>query len=59
MLNLNFSEKCLGLVPPPHFMDDFSIKMFHMLYSINWANFIVLLPLPLEILGNMCITIVC
>ena len=32
--------------------------MFLMLYSINWPNFIVWLPLLLEILGNMCIAIV-
>ena len=31
---------------------------FLMLHSINWPNFIVWLSLPLEILGNMCITIV-
>ena len=30
-----------------------------MLYSINWPNFIVWLPLLLEILGIMCIAIVC
>ena len=30
-----------------------------MLYSINWPNFIVWLSLHLEILGNMCIAIVC
>ena len=28
-----------------------------MLYSINWPNFFVWLPLLLEILGNMCIAI--
>ena len=28
-----------------------------MLYSINWPNFIVWLPLLLEILGNMCIVL--
>ena len=31
----------------------------HHLHSINWPNFIVWLPLLLEILNNMCITIVC
>ena len=31
--------------------------MFLMLYSINWPNFIVLLPLLLEILGSMCVEI--
>ena len=30
-----------------------------MLYSINWPNFIVCLPLLLEILGNVCIVIIC
>ena len=44
---------------PPNFVYDFSRKMFLMLYSINWPNFIVWLPLLLEILGNMCITIIC
>ena len=51
MLNFNFSEKGLGLV--------FQVTMFLMLHSINWPNFIVWLPLPLEILDNMCIKIVC
>ena len=59
MLNFHFSEKDLGLVSAPHFVHDFSRKMFLMLHSINWPNFIVWLPLLLEILGNMCITIVC
>ena len=55
MLNFNFSEKGLGLVSPPHFMYDFSRKMFLMLHSINWPNFIVWLSLLLEILSNICI----
>ena len=58
MLNFNFPEKALGLVSPSHFVDDFSRKMFLMLHSINRANLIVWLHLPLDILGNMCITIV-
>ena len=40
-------------------MYDFSRKTFLMLYSINWSNFIIWLPLLLEILGNKCIAIVC
>ena len=40
MLNFNFSEKGLGLVSPPHFVYDFSRKMFLMLHSINWPSFI-------------------
>ena len=60
MLNFNFPEKGLGLGSPPHFLYDFSRKMFLMLYSSNWQNFIVCLALLLEILGgNMYITIVC
>ena len=33
--------------------------MFLILHSINWANFNVLLPALLEILGNMYVEIVC
>ena len=35
MLNFNFSEKGLGQVSSPHFLHDFSRKMFLMLHSIN------------------------
>ena len=38
---------------------DFSRKIFLTLYFINWTNFIAWLPLLLEILGNMRITIIC
>ena len=44
MLNFNFSEKGLGVVSPSHFQYDFSRKMFIMLHSITWPNFIVWLP---------------
>ena len=57
MLNFDFLDKGLGIVSTAHFVYDFSTKMFFMLYSINWPNFIDWLPLLLEILGNMCITI--
>ena len=57
--NFDFLEKGLGIVSPLHSLYDFSTKMFLMLDSINWANFIVWFPLILEILGNMCIGIVC
>ena len=40
-------------------MYDFSRKTFLMLYSINWPNFIIWLPLLLEILCNRCIATVC
>ena len=35
MLNINFSEKGLGLVSPPHSVYDFSRKVFLMLYSAD------------------------
>ena len=54
-----FFRKGYGIVSPPNFVYDFSTKMFLMLYSINSPNFIVWLPLPLEILGNVCIAAVC
>ena len=41
MFSFNFSEKGMGLVSPPQFVYDFSRKIFLMLYSINWTNFIV------------------
>ena len=47
------------LVSLPHFMRYFRSKIFFLLYSINWPNFIVWLPLTREILGNMCIVIIC
>ena len=59
MLIFDFLEKGLGLVSPPHLTYDFSRKMFPMLHSIYWPNFIVWLPLFLEILDNICIVIVC
>ena len=59
MLNFDFLDKGLRIVSPAHFVYDFSTKMFLMLYSMNYPNFIAWLPLLLEILSNMCIAIVC
>ena len=59
MLNFEFLDKDLGIVSPAHFVYEFSTKMFLMLDSTNWPNFIAWLPLLLEILGNMCIASVC
>ena len=56
MLNFHFLDKGLGIVSPLHFVYDFSAKMFLMLYSINWPNFIAWLPSLLEILGNYLLT---
>ena len=40
MLNFNFEEKDLGLVSSPHFVYDFSTKMFLKLYSLsNYIQF--------------------
>ena len=59
MLNFDFLVKGLGIVSPPHFLYDFSRKIFLIPYSIDCSNFIVWLPLLCEIVGNMCIEIVC
>ena len=59
MLNFDFLEKGLGIVYPHHFVYDFLRKIFLMLYSINWPNFIVWLPLLLETFDNMCFAIIC
>ena len=58
MLNFDFLEKGLGLVSPPHFVYDFSRNIFFMLQSTYWPDFILSLPLLLEIFSNMCIEIV-
>ena len=57
--SFKFSEKGLWIVSPSHFVHDFSRKIFLVLQFINWPNFTVCLPLLLEILGIMCITIAC
>ena len=59
MLDFDILEKSLRIVPLLHFMYDFSRKVFLILYSIDWANFIDWLPLLSEILVNTCIAIVC
>ena len=35
MLKFDFLEKGVGIVSPPHFVYNFSRKMFIMLHSIN------------------------
>ena len=59
MHNFDFLDKGLGIVSPTHFVHDFFIKMFLMLCPINWPNFTAWLSLLIEILGNICIAIVC
>ena len=51
MLIFDFFKKGFGIVSPPRFVYGFSRKMFLILYSINWPNFIVSLPLVFEILA--------
>ena len=59
MPNFDFLEKSMGIVIPPSTEYDSLRKMFNMLHSINWSDFIVWLPLLLEMLGNMFVVIVC
>ena len=58
MVVLDFSEKGLEIVSAPHFVYEVSRKMFLMLHSINWPNFIIGLPLLLEMFDNVRIAIV-
>ena len=41
MLKFVFLEKGLGIISPSHVANNFSRKMFLMLYSINWPTLIV------------------
>ena len=53
ILDFNFLQKGLEIVwivSPLHFEHDFLRKMFLMLYSIKWPNFIAQFSLRLEIL---------
>ena len=52
------SKRDLELVSASHFRYDFWRKLFFLLYSITWPNFIVWLHLLREILRNVCSVIV-
>ena len=52
-------KRDLELVSLSYFSHNFWIKIFLLLYSSNWPNFIVWLSLLSELLVNMCIVIVC
>ena len=54
-LNFDFLEKGLEIVSPSHFMYGFSRKMYLVLFSINWPNFVAWLPLLLEIFIVHCV----
>ena len=56
---IDFFKKGLRIASLPHFVYDFSRKMFLILYSINWPNFLAWLALLREIFVNMFIAIVC
>ena len=51
-------KRGLELIYLLYFLHNFWRKIFLLLYSINWPNFIVWLLLLCEILGNMSIAIV-
>ena len=51
MLNLDFLQMGLELASPPYFAYNFSRKVFCILYSINWPNFVVWLPLHFRYWG--------
>ena len=59
MLKFSFLEKGLEIGSPPHFLYNFSRKVFLILNSINLPDIIVCLLFHFEILANMCIIIIC
>ena len=59
ILSSFLKNKGLELVSLPHFLHHFWRKTFLLLCYINWPSFIVWLPSLCEILGNMCIAVVC
>ena len=58
MLSIYILEKRLWIFSTLHFVYDFSMVIFFMLYPGNWPNLIAWLSLLLEIFGNMYIAIV-
>ena len=52
-------KRGLELVSLPYFLHGLWWKIFLLLYSINWSNFIVWLPLICEMFSSMCFAIVC
>ena len=59
MLNLDILEKSLGIVPPTHIVYDFQEKCFSCYILLINKISLSFIPLLLEILGIMCIAIVC
>ena len=60
-LKLSFlkNQKGLELVFLPYFQHNFWRQIFLLMYSVNWPSFIFWLSLLREIVGSMCIVIVC
>ena len=52
-------KRGLELASLSHLLHNFWRKILLLLYSINWPNLIVWLPLLCKILGNMCVAIFC
>ena len=57
MLSFDFLEEELGIVSPSYFVWFLKKNVSHVIFQK--PNFIVWLPLVLQILGNMCTAIVC
>ena len=53
------NKKVYGTSPLISFLHYFWRKIFLLLCFITWPNLIIWLPLLREILGNMCIVVVC
>ena len=58
-VKLFLKKRDLELVSLHYFLHDFKNKTFLTLHFINWPNFILWLPLLLDILCNICIVNVC
>ena len=58
-LNKAKTNKGLQLVSLLYLWHDFRRKTFHLLYFINWSNFVIWVTLLREILKNVCIVITC
>ena len=59
ILNFDFDNRVCDYVTHQILCIIFTRKIFLMLCSINWPNFIFWLPTLFDILGNMSIVIIC
>ena len=58
-VKLFLKKRYLKLVSLHYFLQHFKSKIFLTQYFINWPNFILWLPLLLDMLCNICIVNVC